>query len=129
MGQARGNILVNWLLLTLIVCACGHIKGTNATWISFINTCKQFVWPASQQPNADMLVLGNGADGFELALGERRVLELLAAWAGPIWGRTGCDFSKPTDGTPKCLTGDCGGDTRHASGHNLRAHVGWLWQP
>ncbi|MCO5603357.1 hypothetical protein L7F22_057507 [Adiantum nelumboides] len=115
MGQAHGNILVNWLLLMLVVCACGHIKGTNATWISFINTCKQPVWPASQ-PNAGMPVLGNGADGFKLAPRERRVLELPAAWVGPIWGRTGCNFSKPMDGMPKCLIGDCGGGSLNCGG-------------
>ncbi|MCO5611293.1 hypothetical protein L7F22_065545 [Adiantum nelumboides] len=92
----------------------GH-SSTNATWLSFINTCKQPVWPASQS-NAGKPVLGNGADGFELAPGERRALELPAAWAGRIWGRTGCNFSKPTDGTPKCLTGDCGGGSLQCGG-------------
>ncbi|MCO5575698.1 hypothetical protein L7F22_029502 [Adiantum nelumboides] len=35
-------------------------------------------------------------------------LELPATWAGRIWGRIGCNFSKPIDGTYNCLIGDCG---------------------
>ncbi|MCO5570748.1 hypothetical protein L7F22_024476 [Adiantum nelumboides] len=108
MGQARENVLANWLLLTLVVCACGHIKGTNATWLSLINTCKQPVWPASQPMRPGIPVLGNGSDGFELPPRERRTLELPATWAGRIWGRTGCNFSNLVNGTYNCLAGECG---------------------
>ncbi|MCO5567164.1 hypothetical protein L7F22_020852 [Adiantum nelumboides] len=112
--MAQRRLLVCVLVL-LVLCACGHITGTHATWFSLQNNCREPVWPASQS-NAGKPPLSNGADGFELGAGASRTVDLPAGWAGRVWGRTGCDFSKPTNGAPACLTGDCGAGSLQCGG-------------
>ncbi|MCO5611297.1 hypothetical protein L7F22_065549 [Adiantum nelumboides] len=88
MAQRPLAAIISFLL---ILCASGHLNGKS--------------------------VLGNGADGFELGAGAKKTVQLPAEWAGRVWGRTGCDFSRPTNGTPACLTGDCGDGRCNCSGN------------
>ena len=91
------------------------INSTGLRTFHITNGCSDTIHPAfSTQAGT-----GPEVNGFELAPGSQKVLQVSADWAGRIWGRTNCSFNEDgsgpsaqggVDGTgAACLTGDCGG--------------------
>lgn len=79
----------------------------NRAWAtSFIiaNNCKYNVWPGLlSNPGKAPLT----TTGFQLLPGQTQTVGIPAAWAGRLWGRTGCTFD--SSGKGNCSTADCGG--------------------
>jgi hypothetical protein len=72
--------------------------------LTFVNNCKQTIWVGALTNGAAFALPEGG--GWEIAPAGSHSIDLAGRWEGRFWGRTGC---ASTNGTFKCVTGDCGG--------------------
>ncbi|KAL4565129.1 hypothetical protein LXL04_029214 [Taraxacum kok-saghyz] len=79
------------------------LLGASAVTFTFVNECGFTVWPGILEFVGSR---GFNSTGFELTKGNSRSFQAPAVWEGRFWGRTGCNFSVPGNGS--CATGDCG---------------------
>ncbi|KMZ65263.1 Pathogenesis-related thaumatin-like protein [Zostera marina] len=105
--------LSNLSFFSILVCCFFFTwRSANGSKFTFINKCKNTVWPGILS-NSDSPPLPT--TGFELPTGTRRSFQSPTGWSGRFWARTGCAFSKPTN-LFTCSTGDCGSGTLECSG-------------